>query len=190
MILVDFIAIGAAVLFGSIGAAIGFGKVLKMFAKGLVGIIASVLISYLLFSLVYHLSFVQALLVKFTEFLQSQDNGFTKFLLTIRIDMIVVGVALFVVVRILIRLFAGALAAFFSADVALIKGFNSLLGGLLGLAFFIAIALIAMHLLYMVYGGEGSEVHKFLTGSFFRLDELYINNPFAAVINAIPTPAA
>ena len=184
MILADYIAIGAAVIFGCIGAAFGFGKVLKMFAKGIIGVIASVFLTYLLFNLVFKLGFVQELLMKFTDWLTSLDNGFAKFLLNIRIDFIVTAIVLFLVIRILIRLFAGALASFFGSNVALIKGLNSLLGAALGLALMAALVLVVMQVAYILDSTREPAL-EFLTGSFFRLDYVYLNNPFALVWNMI-----
>ncbi len=179
MILVDYIAIGLVLLFGTIGTIVGFGKGLKFFTKGIVGILISVIVCYFLLGIVLNFGFVQKLTLRFVDYLGSEDNAFCKFLLTVRIEIIAVAVALFVLVQILRKLIVLLIVKVMETDNAIIKVINKTLGAVLNVAILIVLALIVMQITYFAIGEQGS---VWFEGSFFRLDVVYLNNPLTSII--------
>ena len=179
MILADYIFIGAAIVFGIVGLMIGFGKSLNFMTKGLKGILISIVICYLIFGFVLNLGFVQTLLGKFTKSLADSGNGFVKFLLTIRIDVIVLAVVLFGLVQIARKIIVSVIENVMEADTVVMRGINKTLGMVLAFALFLGLMLIVGQILYAVNGAKG--VH-YLKGSFFHLDELYLKNPTTSII--------
>lgn len=180
MILADYIAIGLVLLFGTIGTIVGFGKGLKFFTKGIIGILISVVVCYFLLGIVLNFGFVQKLTLRFVDYLGCKDNAFCKFLLTIRIEIIAVAVALFVLVQILRKLIVLLIAKVMETDNAIIKVINKTFGAVLSIAILIGLALIVMQITYFVIGERGS---VWFEGSFFRLDVVYLNNPLTSIIN-------
>ena len=178
MVLADYIFIAGLLLFIILGLALGFGKQLSILTKGIFGIIISVVICYFVFWLVYNIPFVQSLLAQFKESLAATDKPIVKFLLTIRIDIIVYAVALFIVVTIVRIIVVLIIKNVMEIDTPVMKVINKVLGLILGIAVFIVLGLIVMQIMYL--SGDGTVPEK-MTGSFFRLDVIYVNNPLTKI---------
>lgn len=176
MILYDYILIGLVAICGIFGAIIGFGKGLSIFTKGIGGIIISVFVCYLIFGSLLSIGFISGLLESIRNGLSENGSGFSKFLLTIRIDYIFYGMVLFVVVQILRMIIVGLINRCFSSDNVAVKIINRLLGVVLALVVLAGVLLLAMHL-YRIIGGESTELNNIFAGSFFKLDYIFANNP-------------
>jgi hypothetical protein len=116
MVLVDYIFIGILVGGLLLGSMVGFSGGLKFFTGGIFGKIISVVVCYFLFGIVLSWDFVQDLLSKFVTMLSEKNTGLTNLLLNIRIDLIVFGAALFVLVQIARRIVVSILAGIFGAN--------------------------------------------------------------------------
>jgi hypothetical protein len=185
MILADFIAIGAVLLFTLIGAGIGFGRYLDILTRGIIGKIISVIVCYFLFGIVLDWGFVQDLLSKFVGYLQSNDNFICNILLKIRIDLIVFAIVLFIVVQILRKIATALVCNIFEIDFFAIRLVNKLLGVVLSLATLVILALIVLQLL--TYGGAETvqNITNSLSGSAFGLDKLFVENPLNSILHSI-----
>lgn len=181
MITADYVFIGIALIFGIVGLCVGFGKLLGWLTSGIRGILISVFICYLIFGFVLNLGFVQTLLGHLKDGLAASENGFVKFLLTIRIDVIALAVVLFALVQIVRKMIVKILEGVMEADNVVMKAINKTFGMVLGFAIFLGLLLVVGQILYGVYGETG-EIHAWLQGSFFRLDELYLKNPMTSII--------
>ena len=118
---------------------------------------------------------------RFVEFLKSKDNGFCNFLITIRIETILTAVIVFVVVMILQLIAVSVLAGLLSIEGKVVKFFNSILGVLLGVAVCAALTLVVLEAMYLIGGGAENASLESLKGSFFGLDNIYLNNPLSAI---------
>jgi|GEM_PF-6033610 len=181
MILVDYIAIGLVVLSGIIGSGAGLGKVLKFLAKGFVGVIISIGISYFLFGAVAEIGFVSYLMSRLVEAVSGMQSDLGAFLLSIHIDAVLLGIVLFIVVRLLVRLLAAILAGMFGGASAFARGVDGFFGSVAVIIIMMAIVLVLMSVVSVTTGGEGSALYKLLEGSYFRLDEIFLNNPVRIV---------
>ena len=183
MVIADFIAIGLVVLVGFAGAVAGFGKTLKAVTSGFFGVVISVIITYFLIGIVLKLSFVQTLIQNLVTALEKSSAPICSVLLTIRIDMIVVAVALFIIVQLLRKLLVFILKKLFEAKNPVSTAVNKVFGVILAEAILFVILLVAFQIVFWITK-EGA-FYQFLSGSFFGLDKLYISNPISSIISSI-----
>lgn len=184
MITADVIVLVALLICIVLGAFMGFGKGLRLFTGGVFGRIISVVICYFLFGIVLSWSFVQDLLLKFTTMLAEQDTWICNLLLQIRIDMIVFGAVLFLVVQILRHLVVHIIAGVFEIDNKAIRIINKILGVVLFLAFAVIFTLIIFQIIAWISGTDGG-FYESLQGSVFGLDKIFTDNPLNSVFESI-----
>lgn len=180
----DFVVIGAVLLFIILGLLLGFGKILEIFTSGIFGIIISIVVCYFIFGMVMNIPFVQALLAKFVAKVSGSDNVFLKFLLKIRIDAIALGIVLFIIVQIVRMILVAILKGALEADTPVMKFINKTVGVIVNVAIAFALLLIVFQIIFMVQGDTG-DVYAAMKGSFFRLDKLYLNNPLNAMVTQL-----
>ena len=186
MITADYIAIILMALAIVCGIFIGFGKGLQVVTKGIIGIIISFFLTWFFFGIVLSWGFVQNWLAAFVNALEANGSVFCKFLLTIRIDMIVLGAALFGIMQILRILVLKIIASLFESKIKVMVIINKTLGVILFAGYFLIIIMIFFQITFMISGTSG-QVYNFLQGSFFGLDKLYVNNPLNSFITIIRT---
>lgn len=184
MVVMDFVLIGAVLLFIILGLVLGFGKILEIFTSGIFGIIISIVVCYFIFGMVMNIPFVQTLLGKFVAKVSESDNAFLKILLKIRIDAIALGIVLFIIVQIIRMIIVAILKGVLEADTPVMKFINKTVGVIVNIGIAIALLLIVFQIIYMVQGTDGS-VYAAMKGSFFRLDKLYLKNPLNAMVNQL-----
>lgn len=184
MITADYVAIGVAVISLFAGGVMGFGKCLKMITNGIVGTIMSIVLCYFLFGVVLNLEFVKNLLDKLNTALVENGSAICMFLLKIKIDMIIVGVVLFIVVQILRKLVFSLICDFMESDFIVLKILNKIGGVVLFTALVAVIVLVVFQISAWVSGSE-SAIYGFVQGSTFKLDEFYLNNPLNSIFERI-----
>ena len=182
MQIVDWIALGIILLVALIGIMLGFGKCLKVFTSGIVGIIISVVVTYFLIGIVGSWGFVQDLLGKFTQALGDNGSGFCIFLKNIGIESIVLAVALFLIVQLLRILIVNIIQGIAEANNVVMKIINKGLGMIFALAFFIMIALIVFQIIHLIGGETADNFRTYLTGAL-KLDYIFDNNPMNIIAN-------
>ena len=101
MVLMDFVLISAILGFAALGVMLGFGRSLRFLTMGLGGVIISVVVCYFVFGALLSIGFVSNALAAFRQALADNGSGFCSFLLTIRIDIIVYAIILFVIVQLI-----------------------------------------------------------------------------------------
>ena len=184
MITADVIAIILMLAFFFGGIVLGFGKTLKLLTSGLVGKIISVVVCYFLFGVVLYIPFVQNLLDKMIFALKENGNFICKVLLFIRLDLIVFAVALFIFVQLLRRWAVGLIKSFFEIDTKPMRIINKVLGAALGLVALVIFTLVIFQIIAWIGGTEG-EFYQSLSGSVFKLDEIFKNNPVNSIFKTI-----
>ena len=181
---IDFIVIGVGIIAILLGAGLGFGKVLTLTSKGLIGKIFTFIICYFIFGLVLETPFVVDLLDNFVGNLKAKQNAFCNFLILIRIDLIVFAIVLFIIVFMLMQLLTLMIEDVFESDGKVMQVVNKTLGVILSCLVFIITALIYFQIAYLISGTNGA-TYRFLEGSFFRIDKLYLDNPLNSFIELI-----
>jgi len=185
MITADYIAIIAFLALIIIGAWVGFGRGLDLITRGFVGSAISVVACYFIYGIVLDWGFVQSLLAKFVEFMQSQQTGFCDFLLSIRIDMIVFFAVHFLLVQLVRKLAIAIIRNFFEIDLLAMRLINKVLG--VALALFVALALTLIVFQLITWAGEDTvnTVAEAFKGSALGIDNLFFNNPLNSIIESI-----
>ncbi len=182
MILADYILILVVLVVALVGVLLGFGKGLKIITKGIVGILISIVNCYFLFGMVIHIGFVESFMSLIVNGLTNASNWFCNFLLLIRIEMATVAVILFAIVSAIRKIIVTIIANIAESDHAVCRVINKSLGALLSVAAFVVVALIAMQIVVAIQH-ESSALYTFFKGSFFHLDQIYLNNPLLEVIH-------
>lgn len=182
MQIVDWIALGIILLAAIIGLLLGFGKCLKIFTSGIVGVVISVVVTYFLIGVVASWGFVQSLLNQFTQALVDNGSGFCMFLKSIGIETIVLAIALFIIVQLIRILIVNLIKGIAEADNVVIRVINKFLGMVFALAFFAMLALIIFQIIYLIGGETSDSFREYLTGTL-RINLLYDNNPLRIIAN-------
>lgn len=182
MIMADWIVIGLIALFCIFGMLFGFGKGLKFFTGGIIGIIISIFVCYALGGLIYNIGFVQNGLNSMRTALANKDNGFCNFLLKIQIDIIVYYVGLFIAITILRIIIVRVIKSIVEIDNMVVIVLNKTFGVVFFVGTFFILMLFVFWIIALFKGGVQPD---FVQGSKLKLDWLYENNPFMTIINAI-----
>ena len=187
MITADVIALITIIFCFVGGAALGFGRWLKILTGGIVGKIISVIICYFLFGIVLDWYFVKAFMQKITTALQENGSWICNVLLTIRLDLIVFGAVLFVLVQLLRKFVVYLIANVMQIDNKVISVVNRVLGVILLTVFVAILTLIVFQVVAWVMGTNGG-FYQTLQGSAFGLDKIFTDNPLNSVIESIRLP--
>lgn len=177
MITADWIALGIVVVAAALGLLLGFGKCLKAFTGGIVGFIISLVVVYFLFGVVGNWQFVKDLLAKLHETMENANNGFLDFLMKIGIEKIILAVATFIVVQLARILLVSLIKRIVEIDNRVMRLINKFLGMVFMLAIVTMVTLLVFHFVSWIGGSTAQSLKDYLTGSVFRLDRVYGNNP-------------
>lgn len=183
MITIDYITIGVGLFAIVSGLIMGFGKVLKFITDGFLGKIFSLIICYFLYGIVLKMPFIQDLLLRLVTVLSQKENLICNLLITIRIDLIALAVALFIVVLLINKLVVGLIKKIFETDNKVMRVINKTLGLILMCAFIAVLALVVLQILFLIQGVDGG-VFAFLNGSKLGIDKLYVSNPLNSIVES------
>lgn len=181
MVTLDIIIVlltAAAFIFGFF---VGFGKLLEMIVDGIIGKIAAVFLAYFSFGVVLDLGFVRELLKKFITFLDEKN---WKVLLVFRIDLILLAVVLYFVIRLLQKLLTSIIVSVSDADSGVIKWVNKSFGVILSVGMLALIILIVFQIIAFVNGIDGTAFTA-LKDSKIGLNYLFEHNPLNALIETL-----
>ena len=185
MILADIIIIVLLVIFCLFGMLFGFGKGLKFFTSGFIGLIISIFVCYALGGLIYKLSFVQDILNSLRGALEKKGNGICNFLLKIQIDIIVYYVALFIAVTIIRIITVKIIQSIVEIENLGLIIINKAFGIVLFVGVLLFLVLLVFWVISLIGGGTAESFTQTLARSKIGLDKLYANNPFLTIIKVI-----
>lgn len=185
MLIADWVAIAIMLLFAVLGALVGFGKGLRFFTKGFIGFIISIIICYALGGFIIQLDFIANLLTSFRGLIEGKEGWFFSLLLTIRIDVIVYYVVLFIIVQIIRIIAVKLVVKLFSTKFVVMQVINKVLGILLFLGVLVLLTLIVFQVIYMIGGQTEESFLSFLEGSKINLDLFYKNNPLTEIVQLL-----
>ncbi len=184
MIIADWIAIGLIVFFALLGLLVGFGRGLRFFTKGFFGFLITILVCYCLGGFILKISFVEELLLKFVASLEGKGTV-CDILIAIHIEIIVYYIVLFIAVLILKYTIVKLIAMIFEIDNIVIKVINRIVGVGLFLCVLALFVMIAFQIVYLIGGTTVTNFQQHITGSIFKLDWLFENNPLMTIIKII-----
>lgn len=187
MLAIDWIAIAVVVICALIGVLLGFGKLLKIFTGGLIGVIISIVVTYFFFGVVSSWGFVQDLMGMLIGAMQNANNGFVNFLLNIGIEKIILAVAMFIIVQIVRIIIVSIIKGIAEIDNPVMKVINRVLGLVFMLAVMCMIVLLIFHVIALIGGGTAENFTNYVNGSVFKIDWIFANNPLRFIIErAVP----
>ena len=185
MILADIIVVVLIVISCILGMLFGFGKGLKFVTGGILGIIISVFVCYLLGGIIYNFAFVQNGLESFRGVLEAKDNKFCKLLLLIQIDIIVYYVALFIAVTIIRIIIVSIIKRIVEIENVVLIVINKTFGVVLFVGVTIILVLFVFWIVSLIGGGTAASLQATLSKSNIGLNWLYEHNPFMKMILVI-----
>lgn len=182
MQVIDWIAIGVVLVSVLFGVLFGFGKLLKFFTGGIIGVIISVVVTYFCFGVVSSWGFVRDLMAKLITAMQNANNSIVNFLLKIGIEKIILAVGIFIVVQILRIIIVRIIKGIVEIDNPVTKVINKLFGIVLMLAVSCMIFLLVFHIIQLIGGDTLNNVRASINGSVFKLDWVFDHNPLLWII--------
>lgn len=182
MLTIDYIALAVLLVCILIGATAGFGKVLKFITKGITGKIISVVVCYFIFGVVYSWEFVQNLLNKIMAYIPPESNFFFRILHSIRLEVVVLAIILFVIVQLLRVLVVNLIDKIVEIDTPVMKVINKTLGVALTISAVLMLTSIIFSFSAIFGQGTDGTIYKAIEGSFIGIDNLYKNNPVTKAI--------
>lgn len=182
MQIIDWIAIGVVLAAALLGLLFGFGKLLKFFTGGIIGIIISVVVTYFCFGVVSSWGFTRDVMAKLLGSMQNANSAFLNFLIKIGIEKIILGIAIFIIVQILRIIIVRVIKSVVEIDNPVVKTVNRLFGIVLMLAVAIMVWLLVFHIIQLVGGQSAANVRANIDGSVFKLDWVYDHNPLKWII--------
>lgn len=184
MQLVDWIAAGVVLVALMLGFLLGFGKLLKIFTGGILGIIISLVLTYFSIGVVASWGFVQELMGKLVSAMQNFQNGFVQFLLKISTEKILLAVILFFIIQLARILTVNIIKSIAEIDTPIISGINRISGAIFMVGVTIVLALLFFHIVDLIGGNTEENMRNYLHG-FFRLDWVFNNNPLKYIIQKV-----
>ncbi|MDE7083934.1 MAG: hypothetical protein K2O81_01665 [Clostridia bacterium] len=182
MQVIDWIAIGVVLVSVLFGVLFGFGKLLKFFTGGILGIIISVVVTYFCFGIVSSWVFVRDLMSKLLTAMQNANSPIVDFLLKIGIEKIILAVGIFIIVQILRIIIVRIIKGIVEIDNPITKVINKLFGIVFMLAVACMVCLLVFHVIQLVGGETLNNVRADINGSVFKLDWVFDHNPLLWII--------
>ncbi len=185
MQIIDWVAIGVVLGAIALGSLLGFGKLLKIFTGGIVGVIISIVVTYFCFGVVASWGFVQDIMLKLHGAMENANNGFVEILIKIGIEKIILAVALFIIIQIIRVIIVSIIKGVMEAENVVIKTINRVLGAIFMLAVACMVWLLVFHIIQLIGGGTAEGFKIKISGSVFKLDWVYENNPLRFIFQKI-----
>ena len=182
---IDWIIIVLLIIFCILGMLFGFGRGLRFFTGGIIGIIISIFVCYALGGLIINIGFVQDAMNSFRDALAAKNNGFCNILLKIHIDIAVYYVVLFLFVTVMRIITVRFICGLFELDNIAFIIINKILGVLLFVGVFVMVTLLVFWVIALVGGGTAANISEQVAQSKIGLSRLYNNNPFMSIIDLI-----
>lgn len=181
---VDLVILGIIVVGAILGMLLGFGKLLKFFTGGIVGIVISIVVVYFFLGVVSSWGFVQDLMAKMHEAMVNANNGFVDFLIKIGIEKVILAIILLVVVQIIRIFVVRVIKGIVEIDNPIMKAVNKFFGLVFMLAVLFCLMLIVFQIVHAV-GGQSAENFRQAISGAFHLEWLFDNNPLNALFMRI-----
>ena len=151
---------------------------------GIVGVAISVFICYCIGGLILDIDAIRNLLGDLAA-----KWAHIHWLSVIHLEIIIYYIILFLIVQVARILIVKLIAGMFEAKLLIMKIINKVGGALLFVGLFFLLALLIFQIIYWIGGETAINFHAKLAGSWFNLDELFIHNPLAKMVDYIRAAA-
>ena len=185
MQIIDWIAIGVVLVAVLFGLLFGFGKLLKFFTGGIIGVLISIVVTYFCFGVVSSWVFVRDVMAKLLGAMQNANNSVVNFLIQIGIEKIILAIAIFIVVQVLRIIIVRIIKSIVEIDNPVAKTVNRVFGVVFMLAVAVMVWLLVFHVIQLVGGQTAANVRTDISGSVFKLDWVFDNNPLKWIIQRV-----
>ena len=185
MPMIDIIIIVLLIIFCILGMLFGFGRGLKFFTSGIIGIIISIFICYALGGLIYKIGFVHNSLDSVRGALAEKNTTFCRILLKIHIDLIGYYVILFLAVTALRMILVRLVRKIFEIDNIVFIVINKILGVLLFACVLVLVTMFVFWIIALIGGGTAAKLSEQVAQSKIGLKWLYEENPLMTIIKVI-----
>lgn len=185
MITADIVVLSSFGICSLMGLILGFGKGLKIFTSGIFGILISLFLCYCFGGMILNLSFVQDLLHDFSSLWEGKEGAFYTFLENSRMELVLYYIVLFFIAQVLRVLLVKLIQGFVEADVMAVKILNRSLGLVLFVLIFIFVLLLVFQVISLISSDTERNFLSNLSGSIFRLEDIYHNNPLNGLLKLI-----
>ena len=180
MVLADWIAIGVAIAVLALGALAGFGRALKWFTGGIMGILISVFVCYLIGGFFLDIEGIRNMLASLAANWKHID-----WLYNMRLEIIIYYIVLFLLCQIARILIVKIIGCVVETDLLPLKIINKVGGALFFFGVGLLITLLIFQIIYWVGGSALYDFYGKLAGSAFGLDKLLMNNPLVKFVDYI-----
>lgn len=185
MAVIDYVALISLLAAIVLGSLFGFGKLLKFFTGGIVGVIISIVVTYFFIGVVASWGFVQEIMAKLVGAMQDANNGFVNFLLKIGLEKILLAILLFVVIQVLRIIIVNIIKSILEINNPVLKVLNRVGGVLLMLAVIVMLFLLVFHFADLIGGSAEQGIRQAMEGSVFKLDWVFDNNPLQYIVQKV-----
>lgn len=182
IMLADWIAILVVIAVMALGALLGFGRGLKFFTGGIVGVVISVFVCYCFGGFILQIEIVQELLLKLAALWADVE---WLALLPIPLEIIIYYIVLFLVAQLIRILLFKLVIKILEIDNFVFKIINKIGGAALFLCAFALLALFAFQVIYWIGGETAQNFSQQLAGSWLKLDDLFYDNPLIKLVDYI-----
>lgn len=181
MITADLVAIILVATFCLLGLWLGFGRGLAFFTKGIFGIFISVIVCYCLGGFILNVDFVNELVTSLNAKM-SEGGGFLQFLASVHFEIVVYYIVLFIITLVVRIIIVRIIRSIAEINNVFIKILNKTFGMVFFVCVLILFTLLVFQIIYAIGGTTSDNFAASLSGSFFKLDKLYSENPILALI--------
>ncbi len=181
MQLIDWLALAVILLTALIGILLGFGKLLKAFTGGVVGIIISIVVTYFSIGVVASWPFVQDIMASLVAKMEATGSGFVHFFVVIGVEKIILAIILFFIIQLLRIIIVVVIKGIVEVDNPVMKAFNRIAGMIFMFAVLVMVTLLVFHVIDLIGGSAEESFKEYITGAL-RLDKLFENNPLQYIV--------
>ena len=167
---IDAVTLIVAIALFGLGLALGFGRVLKIFTKGIFGFILSIFLCVTFGGMIAGIPAVS----EWIAGLNAKLGESWQFLATIHLATVIYYVVLFFALQLVRILVVKCVAGFFSIDVLPMRIVNRVLGAAAAVAAVLLLDLLVFAIVAL-FDGAAADLSQKLAGSF--LGTLFENNP-------------
>ena len=177
----DWIFLAVLIGVAALGSIIGFGGGLKFLTGGIIGIIISIVLCYLFGGMILNIPFVSKLL---SDLAAKWSN--VKFLSTIRLEIIIYYLALFIIFTLLRILIVAIIGGIAESDVLLMRILNKIGGAILFAGLALLITFFVFQVIHWIGGDTAASFYKTLkTNCNAIVRPLYESNPMKGLVNLV-----
>ena len=189
MKVIDYIVLGILIISILIGLIFGLSKRIRKSSFGIVSILLALITTYSIVCVLLTIPQFKSFLDRINIRMLEVNNPFLDFLVTIKINLIVLMFVVLIIVLLVKRFVLNRISDLLELDNKFSKILNRVLGVIYSVVLSAAVVLIVFQIVFLVKGTSGT-IYDSIQGSVFKMDYVYENNPIVNVFNYFKTSYA